>query len=440
MIKTKLYCLIMTLLLVSNRNVLAAENLYKQEPALYSYVSGAINSEVIKAQANADIYTLPASCLKVVTGLLAYKVLGKDFTYKSQLYEAGEDIVIKFSGDPTFTSQKLRELLLPIRGTKIAGSLVLDNSLFIVHPHSTNIIVGDRGTRNARPISALVIDENFINLTITPGKKGQPAQVISDAGYEIRAKVITDENPTAISSIWEDSYILVQGNINLDSEVIEKTISPMKIENFAFDKIEKILKELSIEAKIKIINDDTQLPAQMKLVKVIESPSLEKILPFALENSDNMIFDILFLSIIHKVQTKKIRDWGEGNIIIKELIKQYLGVDVGQAIIADGSGLSPYNRLQPRKLFEILKNNYSDRSFILAMPKIDYINKALGAEIMPSYLKAKTGTLLGFRCLCGYDLREENPGAFVIMASGFEPLSRNINRVLARFVVSELIK
>jgi len=425
-------------ILVILTNSFAHSTLHEEEPALYSYIIGSINSDKIEAESNSDIYAIPASCLKVVTTLLAYKVLGKDFNYQTRLYKADNDYIIKFSGDPTFTSEKLKELLLPIQGKKIEGRLILDNSLFIVHPHSTNIIVGDRGKHYARPVSALIIDENFIHLDIFPTSNGKLAQVSSESGFEVRSELIIDENPSNITTTWEGDTILLKGNINKSSEAVSKALSPLEIDEFAQHKLKKLLKELSINAQIKIINDETLMPQQMQLVKAIDSETLEVIIPPALERSDNMVFDTLFLNIIHKVQQAKIKDWGEGNVIIKRLIQEYLGVDVEKAIIADGSGLSFYNRIQPKKLFEILKNNYTDMTFLSSMPKIDYINERLGEEVLPSYLRAKTGALLGFRCLCGYDTRANDPKAFVIMANSFEPLSKNINAVLAKFISEKL--
>ena len=218
--------------------------------------------------------------------------------------------------------------------------------------------------------------------------------------------------------------------------MVTKIISPIRIDEFSIDKVQKILENLSIKApKILISNDKTRSTKKV-LISSIQSEPISQIIPPALELSDNLTFDLLFLSIIHQTQDKKIRDWGEGNNIIKALIKDKLHVDVEKSIIADGSGLSFYNRIKPRFLFEILKKNYNDKEIMAAMPTAGYINKSHNEEILPNYIRAKTGTLLGFRCLCGYDTRELKPKAFVVMASGFEPLSKTINKIIAKHAAS----
>lgn len=405
----------------------ADNNLYKQEPALYSYIIGSLNNKKIEAEDNSEIYTIPASCLKVVTSLLAYKVLGSEFSYQTVLYKSKDDYVIRFSGDPSLTSEKLKQLLEPLKGQKF-DRLILDNSLFIIHPHSVNNVIADKGTKNSRPISAMVIDKNFIHLKITP------SNAENDAGYQINSELSTGEEPTSVVALWDKDVIKLKGSVNNKSKIINKIISPININDFAMYKVINILQSLNISATIEIVDDEINIPEDKVFIGSIVSDNIGKIIPPALESSDNMIFDILYLNILHKVQDKKIQDWGEGNIIIKKLIKEYLDVDVEKSIIVDGSGLSFYNRIKPRQLFEILRKNYS--ILVDSMPSSQYINNSwLGdKDILNEYIRAKTGSLLGFRCLCGYNTREDNPKAFVIMANSFEPLSQNINSVIAKFI------
>jgi len=431
----KLLALIFISLLANQ--AIANDYLYKEEPAFYSYIAGEINRDKILFEQNSEVYTIPASCIKVVTAMLAYKVLGKDYTYVTKLYEAGDDVIIEFGGDVTLTTEKLIELLSPLKQKQIKGKIILDNSLFIAHHYSSNIIAGDRGKRHSKPISALIIDQNEIILQIVPAKHGELAKITSNSPHKIDSKIVSSADPTSISIIWEDNEILaITGNISTEEKVVTKIISPIKIDNFAIDKIQKITEKLAINAPITIKNNQSTLPKLKKLINSIKSPPLSQILPPALEASDNLTFDLLFLSILAQTHDQKIRDWGEGNNLIKALIKDKLHVDIEKSIIADGSGLSFYNRIKPKFLFEILKKNYTDKDFLNAMPTVGYINAAHDEEILPSYLKAKTGTLLGFRCLCGYDTRNANPKAFVIMASGFEPLSKKINKVVAKYAAS----
>lgn len=421
------------LIFLLNHSAMAAKSPDLREIAFYSHIVGEVTSGKITSEEQADVYTIPASCLKVITALLAYKILGKDHSFRTELYEAGQDVILKFGGDMTLTSAKLTLLLRAIKDKLKQGNLIIDNSTYIAHPYSTNLITGDRGKKYAKPISALVIDQNEITIKISPTEKGRLANLAYNSELKINNQIISSSEPSNISAVWEEEVLTLTGNISTQEQFVEKIVTPIKIESYALDKLKKIINSLGLNTPISIVNDELILPSEKKLLSFLPSATLDEIIPQALEASDNLTFDILFLNIIHKALNKKIRDWGEGNMVIKNLINERLGVDIEKSIIADGSGLSFYNRIKPRFLYEILQKNYTDNDFFHAMPKVDYINKSFETPILPSYIKAKTGSLLGFRCLCGFDTRKANPKAFVVMANGFEPLSKNINQDMANF-------
>ena len=206
-----------TLLGLISTPAMANNILYQEEPAFYSYIAGEINSDKLSFEQNSEVYTIPASCQKVITTMLAFKVLGKDYTYSTKLYEAGDDVIIEFGGDVTLTSEKLTALLTPLTRKQIKGRLILDNSAFIVHPYSTNIISGDRGKKHSKPISALIIDQNEITINISPSKDGKLAQVKSSSKHKTNSNIISNSSPTNISLVWEDSEILaMSGNISTE--------------------------------------------------------------------------------------------------------------------------------------------------------------------------------------------------------------------------------
>jgi D-alanyl-D-alanine carboxypeptidase/D-alanyl-D-alanine-endopeptidase (penicillin-binding protein 4) len=406
--------------------------------AIYSYIFGDPISGRIIRQSHADMYTIPASCLKVVTTILAYKILGPDYSFQTALYEADSDIVLKFDGDMKLTSEQLTRLFTVLQNKDIKGRLIIDNSKFIVHPYSTNIISGDRGTHYSKPISAMVIDRNDITIRITPGKVGEVAFLNSDAKYKFNNSIVSSKEPSKISAVWVDDVLELAGNISVDDEYIEKIISPIDIKAFTMSKIEHVLDTMHLNLPIVIVSDKSTLPKNMKLINAINSEPISSIIPPALELSDNMTFDLLFLTIIQQVQGKQVRDWGEGNETIKSLIKNKLGVDVEGAIFADGSGLSYYNRITPRILYNILIKSYNHDIFVSSLPDAAYLNRALDRDVLQHDVRAKTGTLLGFKCLCGYKNSPNTPQAFVTMVHGFMPLNKAVHKDIASFVSDNL--
>ncbi len=70
--------------------------------------------------------------------------------------------MIEFSGDPSLNTQKLLNLLEPLKNTKITGNLMLDVSQFNVSPYSPNLMLDDIGSSYAPPVFAAIFDQNII--------------------------------------------------------------------------------------------------------------------------------------------------------------------------------------------------------------------------------------------------------------------------------------
>jgi D-alanyl-D-alanine carboxypeptidase/D-alanyl-D-alanine-endopeptidase (penicillin-binding protein 4) len=420
------------------------KSLYKQKPAHYSYIIGNIRNNHVDMEHFSDVYATPASCQKVITALLAYKTLGSSYVYETKLYVLKRnskiyDIIISFSGDPTLTSEDLIKLLKPLEGKTIPGHIVLDASLYRTPPHSPNIMIDDVGTSYGQPISSMIIDENLVIINVAPGSIGDYARINNDSGYPMDSSVITNLALSNAKVTWRGDAIMAKGNINMNGNSSKIKLSPKKIEDYALYKIKNIMNILKIKGKVKIVNDKSKIPNNLTLLNKGNSKPLGEIIPPALKRSDNLVFDNIYLNIINLQSPEGIEDWGDGNKIIKSLIYKSFGVDVNNALFVDGSGLSRYNRLQPRKLFQILKQGYTNHEFVTALSSPMELNSTLATRNnLPNYIKAKTGSMSGISCLCGYDTRQHAPKAFVVMSSNFSPPLGEIFTITDRFITYHL--
>jgi D-alanyl-D-alanine carboxypeptidase/D-alanyl-D-alanine-endopeptidase (penicillin-binding protein 4) len=314
------------------------------------------------------------------------------------------------------TSEGLLSLLTPIINTKINGEIILDLSLFKTPTHSPNIIIGDVGTKYAQPVSSFNLDKNLINVTVIPAELGKLASVYNDSQFKMDANVLTTDDESMVRLVWDLDVIKLSGSINPKDKPLKLQISPQEIDFYALSKVRQILKKLNIRGKLKIVKEQAQLPVHATQLHAIKSMPLQEMLIPGMRESDNLMFDSIYLKLIN-LQTSA-GDWSDGDKKIKSLISKHLGVNVGQALFVDGSGLSRYNRVQPRKLFEILKKGYSVPEFMNSLP---YPGER-GASVpkiagLASNIRAKTGRMSGIACLCGYGANK----AFVIMVSGFAP-------------------
>ena len=397
----------------------------------------------IDIENNADVYATPASCQKTITALLAYKTLGINYYYETKLYATKknnviQDLVISFSGDPTLTSENLVELLKQIKNSTIKGKIILDASLFKTPPHSTNIIIGDVGTKYAQPVSSMNIDQNLINITITPNKIGKLAKIKNDIKYPMISTVTTTSDLSSIKSFLDlnGDHIKVNGNINPNDNSLEFKLSPKKIDNYVLYKVHRVLNLLKINGKVRVVHNKSQLPVNLTLLNTVKSEPLSNFIPTAMKKSDNLVFDSLYLKIIHSQNSDGIDDWSQGDEIVKSLINNYFSIDTTNALFVDGSGLSRYNRISPRKLLEILKSGYVVQEFVEALPTPGEINSTLkNKNNLSSNFKVKTGHMLGINCLCGYNINNTSK-AFVIMANSFIPTSQEMFTVMEQFINS----
>lgn len=357
-----------------------AQNLYTTKPAFYSYIVGSINAQKpLQKEYHSQVYTTPASCQKTITALLAYKFLGSSFQYSTTLSathkiiekeslhytsqkqdKSIQDLVLSFSGDPTFTSGQLLQLLAPLQGSKIRGQLFIDATKFKTPPLSPNLMIDDLGKDYAAPVSAFILDRNQMNEGST-----------------------TD------------------------------------VESYAIEKVTALLKQLNIHAAVVFTTDPTLLPQNTTLMSTNHSIALGHMLPPALKESDNLLFDSLYLTIISHRNAALVK-WEEGNVIVKYLIQQYFGVDMGNALVVDGSGVSRYNRIQPKVLFEILRQGYGVPEFVAALPYPSEAQTTLEkrTQLAPT-IRAKTGSMSGISCLCGYNLNPQGAEVFVFVAQNF---------------------
>src|ERR1700722_390574 len=151
----------------------------------------------------ADGYFVPASNMKLFTTAFALAKLGPDYKFHTTLETRGTispsgtlsgDIVLVGRGDPNLSNRKfpyelkeefdgppekaLAELadVLVARGVKeISGDVISDDSYFPRERYPNGWEIDDMVWEYGAAISAIVVDDNTVALTLTPGEKmGDP--------------------------------------------------------------------------------------------------------------------------------------------------------------------------------------------------------------------------------------------------------------------------
>ena len=415
-----------------------------QKPAFYAYQIGDTQSSRVYLKKNADVYITPASCQKITTALLSYKTLGKDYRYQTAIYtitknKQTQDIIVSFSGDPTLSSARLITLLKPLKKLDFKGRLIIDVSAFQTPPLSPNIMRDDVGTRYAQPVSAFIVDQNIIHVTVESLKKHKKAKLHNDVGYKIHSKVISNLEPSQVELKWKGNIIQATGHINIHDKPLILKISPPDIQDYIHRKLTKILKNVGIKRSFIIIQDPTKIPTHKKRRYHSHSDPLQTIIGPAFKESDNLFFDSVYLTMINQNSPIPIQKWEEGHAIVKNLIQEHFNLDIESALIIDGSGLSRYNRLQPKTLFALLQKGYFNKDFVSIFPKPGEVNTSLeNRNLLPSTIRAKTGAMSGISCLCGYDIQGNRSKIFVMVANSFAPPLQEMFAIQDRFIRKHL--
>lgn len=420
---------------------------YQDQPIFYSYVVGNVDQTKPIKEYNSKAYITPASCQKTITALLAYKNLGSNYRYQTNLYVTKDhdqikDVIISFVGDPTLTSGDLAELIKPLQNVKIKGRIIIDASKYQVPALSNNLMKYDIGRNYSQPVSAMIIDQNLINLSIKTEEIGKSAIIKNDLGYRIDASnlIVSDANSkNKIDIEVEGDNISAYGNIAYSKELFLTKISPALIDDYILRKLKLIFSQINLSAKIIITHNQSKLPKDLEVMNHHQSQELSKFLPPALKKSDNLVFDSLYLNIIDANKTSEIKDWPDGDKIYKSLIKNYFDLDLDGALIVDGSGLSRLNHIQTYSLFEILRKGYSQKEFVTSLPIPGETNSTLEKRTnLPKNLHAKTGSLYGISCLCGYQINDNETKVFIIINNNFSPSVSAVTGLQDRFINDNL--
>src|SRR5262249_43075089 len=156
-------------------------------------------SGTVLFEQNADRYFVPASNMKLFTTALALASLGADYRFRTTLEafaqpssdgKLNSPLFLVGRGDPNLSNRKfpylqkeefdgpperaLAELVdsLAAKGVKeISGDIVGDDSYFPRERYPNGWEIDDMVWEYGAAISAIVVDDNTVQLTLSPGEK-----------------------------------------------------------------------------------------------------------------------------------------------------------------------------------------------------------------------------------------------------------------------------
>ncbi|MDU3048299.1 MAG: D-alanyl-D-alanine carboxypeptidase/D-alanyl-D-alanine-endopeptidase [Escherichia coli] len=374
---------------------------------------------------------LPASTQKVITALAALIQLGPDFRFTTTLETKGNvengvlkgDLVARFGADPTLKRQDIRNMVATLKKSgvnQIDGNVLIDTSIFASHDKAPGWPWNDMTQCFSAPPAAAIVDRNCFSVSLYSAPKPGDMAFIRVASYypvTMFSQVRTLPRPLAFA---------VQDGASYAGAILKDE-----------------LKQAGITWSGTLLRQ-TQVNEPGTVVASKQSAPLHDLLKIMLKKSDNMIADTVFRMIGH-ARFNVPGTWRAGSDAVRQILRQQAGVDIGNTIIADGSGLSRHNLIAPATMMQVLQyiaQHDNELNFISMLPLAGYdgslqYRAGLHQAGVDGKVSAKTGSLQGVYNLAGFITTASGQRmAFVQYLSGYavEPADQRNRRIpLVRF-------
>ena len=419
------------LISISGREGFSAPGLKKQISALQSegieagiqvYSLGK-KKRLFSYQENKPL--MVASNLKILTSLVALKMLGPDFRFKTSIYTDGKisgktlhgNLFIKGFGDPKLVSEQLWYLTndLVRKGFQtVTGDLILDDTYFDAE-RDVEQSDGKNGERAFdASLGALSVNFNTTAIYVQPGNKPkQKARVYVDPDNDY----INIQNQSKTGEATDSLTLNVsrlsgkKGDTILVTGIIPWGYSEMRFyrnisdpSKYAAALFRRFFKERGISIYGK--NRYESIPSHVHELMTYESQPMRHMIADLNRFSNNFIAEQILKTV--GGETKGLPGTTDKGVsVLKDFLKS-LNVQ-GDFQVVNGSGLSQKNKLSAAQLVTVLKAGYEHFEWgpeyvsSLSIMGVDgTLEKRLKNTSAYRHVRAKTGSLTGVSGISGY--------------------------------------
>lgn len=388
---------------------------------------------------NMDEYFRPASTAKIITALAATLYLGPNYkiethlkidpiavdTVKNKLKidngTLNGNIEIEFRGDPTLKRYHLTQLLSSLKKSgvnQINGDIILNSGYFAGHDYAPGWSWDDLTKCFTAPPSAIIIDNNCVSVKLVGTKIGTRPTVSFPKNVPITVNV--DNVEVVKPSEYYGGCAL---EVNRDTNNVynlsgciplQKPNNPLGLSfaiqdtnQWGVDIITNILNKINIKVNGNIRATRKAEGEYISFARYKSEP-INKLLKRCLYRSVNLIADSL-AKTIGTVYYKRPANYHMASSAIYNILKKEK-IELGNATLVDGSGLSPHNYITPRQMLNVLEyiESHDDKLDLIKLFPVAGVNGTVsgrGSMMRPPLVQnvaAKTGTLNGVSNVAGF--------------------------------------
>ncbi|CAD5967539.1 D-alanyl-D-alanine carboxypeptidase [Planktothrix tepida] len=364
---------------------------------------------------DSQYYFIPASTVKLLTTAAAFQKLSANFRIRTSVYGDNQgNIYIVGRGDPSLTETQLKDLAQQLKNKGISqiNQLIAVDGYFTGSPIHSSWQWEDIQSGYGAPINSLILNQNSLDLILSPQGVGQPLKVTwvrpeQATGWTVENQTKTvNKNEPEFVDIGRDlskPIIRVSGQLRVGAEpepVYAAVVEPT--ENFI-----QVFKQVLLNSGIQVLQ--TSIAANFSYppeeLAFVESPPLSELIKTLNSESNNVFAESLLRTL--GVQNSR-SDSVESGLKEIQLMLTRLGVNPQGYYLVDGSGLSQNNLVTPLALVQTLR-------LMAGSPVTELYQNSLPVAGISGTLKgrfqdssavgivqAKTGTLTGVSSLAGY--------------------------------------
>jgi D-alanyl-D-alanine carboxypeptidase/D-alanyl-D-alanine-endopeptidase (penicillin-binding protein 4) len=392
---------------------------------------------------NAAKYFVPASNMKLFTTTLALDKLGADFRFHTTLESAGvvspegelsADLVLVGRGDPNLSNRKfpfnlkeefdgpperalaeLADALVAKGIKKISGDVIGDDSYFPRERYPNGWEIDDMVWEYGAAISAIVVNDNTVTVTLTPGQVGDAVQaVVSPHTPDF---LMDNEVTTSAANAKPDLTLTREPGAHL---VVVRGTLP---EKSAPRKLVLAIEEPALHAAtlLKVLLEQRGVPVDGGVRARHETITAEGITPNVLAEHVsiplgdsvklvNKISQNLHTEVLLRTAMRQAGTWNFFDDVAKFAAGFYarVGIAAQDIIQTDGSGLSRHDMVTPRAMLSLLRYAQTRpwfESFFASLPVAGVdgtLEERMKNTPAAGRVHAKTGSVEHVRTLSGF--------------------------------------
>src|SRR6266576_3007185 len=356
-------------------------------------IADAESGETLYEQ-NADKYFVPASNMKLFTTALALAKLGPEYRFRTTLETQGAvssegvlrgDLILVGRGDPNLSNRKfpyelkeefdgppekaLVELADAVvaKGVKeISGDVVGDDSYFPRERYPNGWEIDDMVWEYGAAISAIVVGDNTVALTLTPGEQaGNPVQAaVTPATLDFMVK---NDVSTSAADVKSDltltrepgsNAVVVKGTLPAKSTPRKLILAIEEPAQHAAATLKRLLEERGVRVAgvARARHNRTEPGGDPVVLAEHVSVPLGDALKLVNKISQNLHTEMLLRTVARQGGV-----WATPDDLMKVPADFYAtaGIEPGDVMQSDASGLSRHDLVTPRAVVALL--NFAQR-------------------------------------------------------------------------------